>query len=66
VAGIFLGVKGGQQERKVDNLMAVWKPRRLTTQWASTVCYRDTHLLSIDWGEVLTGVLVSAGQHVST
>jgi hypothetical protein len=35
---------------KADNLIAIvasivykmWEPRRLTTMWASTVCYRDS------------------------
>jgi hypothetical protein len=39
--------------RKADNLSAIcelivykmWKPRRLTTQWASTACYRDSLIL---------------------
>jgi hypothetical protein len=42
------GVKG-RPARKADNLTAIceptvhkmWKPRRLTTLWASTACYRD-------------------------
>jgi hypothetical protein len=44
------GGKGGRPERKGDNLTAIcepidykmWKPRRLTTLWASTACYRDS------------------------
>jgi hypothetical protein len=40
----------GRQERKADNLTAIcepifykmWEPRRLTTLWASTACYRDS------------------------
>jgi hypothetical protein len=41
----------GQPTRKADNLTAIcepiiyrktWEPRRLTTLWASTVCYRDS------------------------
>jgi hypothetical protein len=40
----------GRPARKADNLTAIcepiiwkmWEPRRLTTLWASTVCYRDT------------------------
>jgi hypothetical protein len=40
----------GQAARKADNLTAicepivkknVWEPRRLTTLWVSTACYRD-------------------------
>jgi hypothetical protein len=39
----------GRQARKTDNLTAIcepivykmWEPRRLTTLWASTACYRD-------------------------
>jgi hypothetical protein len=39
----------GRAARKADNLTAIcesifqkmWQPRRLTTLWASTVCYRD-------------------------
>jgi hypothetical protein len=42
------GVKGGRPARKADNLNAIceptvyrmWQPRRLTTLWASTVCYK--------------------------
>jgi hypothetical protein len=44
------GVKGGLLARKADNLTAIcepivwrmWEPRRLTTLWASTACYRDS------------------------
>jgi hypothetical protein len=44
------GVKVGRLARKADSLTAVcepivwkmWKPRRLTTLWASTACYRDS------------------------
>jgi hypothetical protein len=40
----------GRPAHKTDNLIAIcepivykmWKPRRLTTLWASTVCYRGT------------------------
>jgi hypothetical protein len=40
----------GRQAHKSDNLTAVcdatvckmWEPRRLTTLWASTVCYKDS------------------------
>jgi hypothetical protein len=40
----------GRPERKVDNLTAMcepivqkmWEPRRLTTIWDSTACYRDS------------------------
>jgi hypothetical protein len=50
VPGIFLRVKGGLPARKADNLTAIceptvwsmWEPRRLTTLWASTACYRDS------------------------
>jgi hypothetical protein len=46
VAGIFLGIKGGWPAREAENLTAIcepvvqkmWKPRRLTTLWVSTVC----------------------------
>jgi hypothetical protein len=39
--------------RKADNLTAIceptvytmWEPRRLTTLWASTACYRDSFTL---------------------
>jgi hypothetical protein len=45
---MFLGGKG--PARKADNLTAIcepivekmWEPRRLTTLWASTACYRDS------------------------
>jgi hypothetical protein len=40
----------GRPARKADNLIAIcepiiqkmWEPRRLTTLWASTACYRDS------------------------
>jgi hypothetical protein len=40
----------GRAARKADNLTAIcepivwkmWEPRRLTTPWVSTVCYRDS------------------------
>jgi hypothetical protein len=40
----------GQPARKTDNLTAIceptvlkkWEPRRLTTLWAFTACYRDS------------------------
>jgi hypothetical protein len=40
----------GRPARKADNLTAfcepivykMWEPRRLTTLWASTACYRDS------------------------
>jgi hypothetical protein len=43
----------GRLARKGDNLDAIceptikktWKPRRLTTLWASTACYRDSFTL---------------------
>jgi hypothetical protein len=43
------GVKE-RPERKADNLTAIcesivwkmWDPRRLTTRWASTACYRNS------------------------
>jgi hypothetical protein len=40
------GVKGGQPARKADNLTAICEPRRLTTVWASTACYRDSFAFS--------------------
>jgi hypothetical protein len=53
--GIFLGVKGGRPARKADSLTAIyepivwkmWEPRRLTTLWASTACYRDSFPLPL-------------------
>jgi hypothetical protein len=52
-SNMFLGVKGGRHARKADNLTAIyeaivwkmWEPQHLTTQWASTACYRDTFTL---------------------
>jgi hypothetical protein len=46
----FWGVKGGRPARKADNLTALsepfvykmWEPRRLTSTWASTACYRGS------------------------
>jgi hypothetical protein len=40
----------GRPERKADNFTAncepvvskMWEPRRLTIQWASTACYKDS------------------------
>jgi hypothetical protein len=45
-----------QPASKVDNLTAIceptvqkiWEPRRLTTLWASTACYRDSFTLYIE------------------
>jgi hypothetical protein len=53
------GVKG-RPARKADNFTIIcepmvrkmWEPRRLTSLWASTACYRDsftTLLLSLDF-----------------
>jgi hypothetical protein len=47
------GVKG-RPALKADNLTTIcelivqkmWEPRRLTTLWVSTACYRDNSLLS--------------------
>jgi hypothetical protein len=47
--GMYLGRKG-RLARKADKLTArcqtifykMWEPRRLTTLWASTACYRDS------------------------
>jgi hypothetical protein len=44
-----MGVKGGRRVM-ADNLTAIceptvqktWEPRRLTTLWAFTACYRDS------------------------
>jgi hypothetical protein len=52
---MFMGVKGGRPARKTDNLTAIcetivlkmWEPRRLTTLWASTACYRDSFYLHV-------------------
>jgi hypothetical protein len=46
------GGKGGRPARKADNLTAIcepinykmWEPRRLTTLWASTACYKDSFI----------------------
>jgi hypothetical protein len=43
----------GRPARKADNLTAIcepivekmWEPRRLTTLWASTACYRESFAL---------------------
>jgi hypothetical protein len=43
----------GRPARKADKITAIceptvykmWKPRRLTTLWASTACYRDSFTL---------------------
>jgi hypothetical protein len=48
----LLGSKG-RSAHKADNLTAIcesiaykiWEPRRLTTQWASTACYRDSFFI---------------------
>jgi hypothetical protein len=47
---MLLAVKGGRPVRNADILTAMcvtivlvmWEPRRLTTLWAFTVCYRDS------------------------
>jgi hypothetical protein len=31
----------GRPAPKADNLTAICEPRRLTTLWSSTACYRD-------------------------
>jgi hypothetical protein len=44
----------GRQTRNADNLTAIcepivqkmWEPRRVTTLWASTACYRDNVFFS--------------------
>jgi hypothetical protein len=49
----FLVDKGRRAARNVDNLTAIceqtvqkmWEPRRLTTLWAFTACYRDSFIL---------------------
>jgi hypothetical protein len=49
VPGIFLGLMSGRRV-KADDLTAIcepivykmWQPRRLTTLWAFTACYRDS------------------------
>jgi hypothetical protein len=46
----------GQLAHEADNLTAVceptvykmWEPQHLTTQWASTACYRDTFTFLFD------------------
>jgi hypothetical protein len=47
--GMFLGVKGRRRVRRTVSSPSVsplsykiWEPRRLTTLWASTACYRDS------------------------
>jgi hypothetical protein len=49
VPGIFVGVKGGQRVRltiwppSVSRLSGkMWEPRRLTTLWAITACYKES------------------------
>jgi hypothetical protein len=54
VPGIFLRGKW-RPARKADNLTAIcesivykmWEPRRLTTLWAFTACYRDSFPLQV-------------------
>jgi hypothetical protein len=41
----FSGEKG-RPARKADNLTAIWEPRRLTTLWTFTACYRYSFTLS--------------------
>jgi hypothetical protein len=60
----LLGVKGGLRARKADNLTAfcepivekMWEPRRLTTLWAPTACYKVRALWS--FARVRTVVLL--------
>jgi hypothetical protein len=66
------GVKGGRRVR-LDNLTAIcepivykmWEPRRLTTQWASMACYRDSipflpylylNVLTFPWGREISSI----------
>jgi hypothetical protein len=35
----------GRPVRKADKRTAIWEPRRLTTQWAFTICYRDSFII---------------------
>jgi hypothetical protein len=59
VPGIFLGEGKGRPARKADNLTAICEPivykkcepRRLTTLWAFTACYRDSFTF-LTWGLV--------------
>jgi hypothetical protein len=54
----YLPVGKGRPVRKADNLTAVcepiiykmWEPRSLTTQGASTACYRDSSTLFFTYG----------------
>jgi hypothetical protein len=49
-----LPVAKGRPAREADNLNPIcepivskmWEPRRLTTRWAFTVCYRDSFTFS--------------------
>jgi hypothetical protein len=56
----------GRLVREADNLAAIcepivlkmWEPRRLTTLWASTACYRDSLTITYMRFEVLKAVTV--------
>jgi hypothetical protein len=57
------GVKG-RPARKVDNPTAVykmWEPRRLTTLWASTACYRDSFTFFTDY-QLLINIITTPMQ----
>jgi hypothetical protein len=51
----------GRLARKADNLTAIcepivwkmWEPRRITTLWASTACYRDSFAFTTETVQIL-------------
>jgi hypothetical protein len=67
---IFLGVNGGRPTRKADNLTAVferivkkiWEPRRLTTLWVSTACYRDSFTFHLNMDDRISICIYSVHQ----
>jgi hypothetical protein len=63
----------GLSARKADNLTTIcemiaykiWEPRRLTTLWASTTCYRDSFAFASTCGLSLSAVDINMERTLS-